>query len=44
VSVETGAEGPLISGDPNDEFASWGNGLETEQGGPESDENCTDEP
>jgi Tol biopolymer transport system component len=44
VNVETGVEGPLISGDPNDEFASWGNGLETDQGGPESDESCTDEP
>jgi dipeptidyl aminopeptidase/acylaminoacyl peptidase len=43
VNVETGVEGPLVARDPNDEFASWGvSALEPEQGGPESDANCTD--
>lgn len=41
VQVATGAEGPLISGDPNDEFAAWGIGaLEPEQGDPDRDEDC----
>jgi Tol biopolymer transport system component len=41
VQVATGAEGPLIPGDPNDEFAAWGIGaLEAEQGDAEGDEDC----
>ena len=41
VQVATGAEGPLIPGDPNDEFAAWGIGaLEAEQSDADGNEDC----
>ncbi|HSE81868.1 MAG TPA: TIR domain-containing protein [Gaiellaceae bacterium] len=41
VQVATGAEEPLIPGDPNDEFAAWGIGaLEAEQSDAGGDEDC----